>query len=86
MTNEYLAKAAQLAPIIDRVHGENHPEMTRVREITEELQRSDNLISTAALFAELRDVTNNYAIPSDACEAVEETYKSLRKADTALVS
>lgn len=81
MTHQHLAQAAKLAPIVERVHGEHHPEMTRVREITETLVRTDDRNITATLFTELRDVTNNYAIPNGVCEAFEATYKSLEKAD-----
>ena len=33
MTNP-MATALELAPLIERVHGPNHPELTRVRELT----------------------------------------------------
>ena len=79
MTDQHLTKAAELAPIIERVHGENHSEMTRVREITEALQRSDAAARTK-LFAELRAVTDDYAIPGDVCETFEATYRALAAA------
>lgn len=74
MTYRALEQAARLAPMTERVHGENHPEMTQVRQLTEQLQQSSDATRTAALFVQLRGVTNNYAIPGDACEAVEATY------------
>lgn len=80
MTDQNLLIAAEYAPIIERVHGANHPELTRVREITEELQSSDAARS-AELFEELRTVTDNYAIPGDVCETFEATYQALSKAD-----
>ena len=83
MTHQALEQAARLAPIIERVHGENHPEMTQVRQLVEELQQSSETTRTAALFAQLRQVTNNFAVPGDACEAVEATYRSLAQADAA---
>lgn len=81
MTNEYLAKAAKLAPIVERVHGQNHPELTRVRELTEQLQ--DTQADTSAVFAQLRDVTHDYTVPGDACEAYQWTYQALERADKA---
>lgn len=84
MTNRYIEKAAQLAPIVERVHGAHHPELTRVREITEGLQHPDNPTDTTSLFLELRTVTENYAIPNDVCEAFEATYRALERADKQL--
>ncbi|MDJ1370909.1 iron-sulfur cluster repair di-iron protein, ric [Gulosibacter molinativorax] len=81
MPSHSLKKAAQLAPIIERVHGEHHPELTRVREITQELQKTDNSARTSALFAELRAVTNNYAIPRGVCGGFEAAYQALEQSD-----
>lgn len=81
MTTQHLDQAAQLAPVIERVHGTNHPELTRVRELTEALQKAEDNASASELFAELREVTKNYALPADACEAFTATYESLKFAD-----
>ena len=83
MTTQHLRQAAKLAPIVERVHGANHPELTRVRELTEQLQKVDGTASESELFTELREVTKNYAVPADACEAFTATYESLRSADLA---
>lgn len=83
MTSQYLRQAVKLAPIVERVHGANHPELTRVRELTEQLHKADGKASASELFAELREVTKNYAVPADACEAFTATYESLRSADLA---
>lgn len=81
MTNQHLESAAEYTALIERVHGENHPELTRVREITESLQENDDPVRTRELFGELRRVTNDYAIPEDVCETFESTYRSLERAD-----
>ncbi|MGO1940989.1 MAG: hypothetical protein ACTH05_02335 [Yaniella sp.] len=81
MTNRSIEKAAQLAPIVERVHGAHHPELSRVRQITDELQDSANAPHVSGLFHELRTVTDNYAIPKDVCEAFEATYHALERAD-----
>ncbi|HEX6054464.1 MAG TPA: hypothetical protein VFY98_01525 [Intrasporangium sp.] len=81
MTDKNIARAAQFAPIIERVHGAHHPELTRVREITQELQQSDDENRRFELFEELRSVTQSYAIPNDVCEAFEATYQALERAD-----
>lgn len=80
-----LAKALELAPIVERVHGANHPELTRVRELTQEIARSADAGTTSDLFRQLRTVTDNYSVPSDGCEAFEATYESLKAADAELV-
>lgn len=78
---DHLAQAAELAPLIERVHGPNHPELTRVREITLALQQPASATRTAELFEELRTLTGNYALPADACEAFQATYQALESAD-----
>ena len=81
MTSQHLTEAAKFAPLIERVHGEHHPELTRVRELTEQLQDADSPETAAELFAELRSVTSNYKVPSDGCEAYQATYHALERAD-----
>ena len=59
-----------------------HPELTRVRELTLALQQqSDGGPGATELFTQLRAVTENYALPDDACEAFEATYQALARAD-----
>jgi regulator of cell morphogenesis and NO signaling len=79
---DHLATAAELAPLIERVHGAHHPELTRVRELTEQINASTDAGATAHLFRELRAVTDDYTVPSDGCEAFAGTYAALRSADT----
>lgn len=81
MTDQPLALAAEYAPIIERVHGENHPEFTRLRELTEQLVQAGPATDTAPLFAELRTLTNGYVTPDDTCETVEATYQALQQLD-----
>lgn len=83
MTTQHIEQAAQFAPIVERVHGANHPELTRVRELTEAIHNLGETENASELFAELREVTNNYALPADACEAFTATYESLNAADEA---
>ena len=78
---DHLATAAELAPLIERVHGANHPELTRVRELTEQITASTDTEATADLFRELREVTDGYTVPGDGCEAFAGTYAALRSAD-----
>lgn len=86
MQNPHIDQAAELAPLIERVHGANHPELSRVRELTEEIVATDDSERLGELFAELRTVTNDYALPGDACEAYTGTYQSLKAADEAFTA
>lgn len=79
---DHLSTALKYAPIIERVHGSHHSELTRVRELTERIPHAD-AAETAEIFGELRALTNDFAIPADACEAFTATYESLKSADIA---
>lgn len=81
MTDQAMAKAAELAPIIERVHGEHHPELTRVRELTEQLAAAGPGADVQAIFDELRVVTSDFAIPDDVCETFEATYEALQQVE-----
>lgn len=84
MTGQALATAAELAPIIERVHGEHHHELTRVRELTEQIVAAGADADIRPLFAELRSVTRGYAIPDDVCETFEAAYAALEEAEAEL--
>lgn len=71
---------------ITRAHGKNHPEAFEVRSIfekmTEKVKSADgNKPDLDAEFANLRKVTNDYAVPSDVCETYAGTYQMLAEAD-----
>lgn len=84
----HLKTLAQYVPVVDRVHGDNHPEFHEVREIFETIEEK---ISTAgpenpeldAEFARLREVTENYTIPRDVCETYAAVYNMLKELDQA---
>ncbi len=79
--SDHLAAAVKLAPIVERVHGAHHPELTRVRELTLEIAQSPDAAKRADLFRQLRSVTGHYTVPSDGCEAFAATYDALKAAD-----
>ncbi|WP_054952443.1 hypothetical protein [Flaviflexus massiliensis] len=79
-----LAKARELAPIVERVHGPHHPEMARVRELTDAVGAETE--NDHQVFAELRELTNNYVPPADTCETVEALYGALKEADREFAS
>ena len=80
MVFDQIDRARELASIVERVHGPDHPEMTRVRELTERIADGRG---QADVFAELRALTNDYAPPAGTCETVGALYSALAAADPA---
>jgi regulator of cell morphogenesis and NO signaling len=81
----------QYVPIVDRVHGNNHPEFHEVRRIFETLETKINSSDSEELnlkdeFIKLREVTSNYTIPKDVCESYEAVYVMLAQLDEAYES
>lgn len=78
----------QYVPIVDRVHGDSHPEFHEVHKLFDAINKK---IKTAGTenpelkeeFAKLRDVTDNYTVPSDVCESYEAVYNMLSELDKA---
>ncbi|MDO5302201.1 MAG: iron-sulfur cluster repair di-iron protein, ric [Tissierellia bacterium] len=73
----------QLMPIVERVHGKHHPEFFDVSKvygtIREKLNGGNEDLDGE--FAQLREITDNYAIPGDVCETYEKIYKVLEQFD-----
>jgi len=83
-----LKTLALYVPIVDRVHGEHHPEFHQVRALAESIITKAKAVRTRlpALdeeFAQLRQVTNNYLVPDDVCESYEAVYQMLSEMDRA---
>lgn len=83
-----LKTLGQYVPIVDRVHGDNHPEFHEVREVFEVLVKKikDGGAEKPDLneeFAQLREITENYTVPDDVCESYEAVYKMLEEVDKA---
>lgn len=79
---------AQFTPIVDRVHGDNHPEFHEVKELWDSIYEKTNTAGSEkpeleAEFKQLREVTNNYTVPNDVCESYEAVYNMLEEVDTA---
>lgn len=77
MNEEAIVTLNKILPVVDRVHGDHHPELHQVLALYEELKQSPS----AELFQKLREVTGNYAVPSDACPTYEKTYQLLKSLD-----
>ncbi len=78
----------QYVPIVERVHGEHHPEFHEVRAIFNALVEkteaaSSNRPELNEEFSKLREITADYTIPDDVCESYEAVYNMLSELDKA---
>ena len=85
---QYLKVLKQYVPIVDRVHGANHPEFHDVRTVFETMVAKIERAGTKdpglhEEFAHLRTITEGYRIPQDVCESYEAVYSMLSKLDEA---
>lgn len=76
----------QFTPIVARVHGDNHPEFREVRELWDSIYKKTETSGSEkpeldAEFTQLREVTDNYTVPSDVCESYEAVYNMLEEVD-----
>lgn len=77
MNEETIVTLNKILPVVDRVHGDHHPELHQVVALYEELKQAPS----AELFQKLREVTSQYTVPSDACPTYEKTYQLLKSLD-----
>ena len=85
---EHMEKLELYVPVVAKVHGGTHPEFHEVRRVFDEMNKKLKAAGTdkaelAEEFAELRTITNNYAVPEDTCESYEAVYKMLEEWDQA---
>ncbi|MDD2430044.1 MAG: iron-sulfur cluster repair di-iron protein, ric [Eubacteriales bacterium] len=85
---QHMKTLAQFVPIVDRVHGSNHPEFHEVRALTESIISKSGAAGSMRPqldeeFARLRAVTHDYRVPGDVCESYEAVYNMLKQLDTA---
>lgn len=97
MTNKQLfdqAKAAhmkkleQYVPIVAKVHGKAHPEFHEVHELFNKInakikEAGSERPELNEEFTELREITDDYAIPIDVCESYAAVYNMLSELDKA---
>ena len=72
-------------PVVARVHGDTHPEFLEVKEIYDSMKTAleGEAGDPEADFAKLRQITSDYAVPSDTCETYEAVYQMLQAIDEA---
>ncbi len=76
----------QYVPVVDRVHGDNHPEFHVVRQLFEAIldqaaSAGSDDINLSDEFSRLREVTGDYTVPDDVCESYEAVYSMLSELD-----
>ena len=77
MTAEIIKELDKILPVVVRVHGENHSELEKVAKLYAQLKENP----TQEVFEQLRQVTNNYQAPADACPTFNKTYADLKELD-----
>ena len=86
VTKKVLPTLIQYVPVVDRVHGDHHPEFHEVRRLFNLLSKKVKESNTADLsfeFNQLRKTTNNFEIPTDVCETFEAVYTMLKELNDA---
>ncbi|MGX7348871.1 hypothetical protein [Dolosicoccus paucivorans] len=82
--NKLMEKLGFLAPVVEKVHGANHPELHEVNQLAQSLQEKyeDGKFDEATqIFQFLQRVTDYYTLPEDACEGYTELYTTLKLLD-----
>ena len=73
MNTELIKELDKILPVVERVHGDNHPELHEVAKLYGELKQG------AHVAAQLRQVTENFTVPADACPTFAKTYRDLEE-------
>ena len=73
MNAEILKELNKILPVVVRVHGEHHPELREVGMLYEQLKAEPSI----QLVEKIRQVTNNFEVPQDACPTYEKAYHYL---------
>ncbi|MDZ7836329.1 MAG: iron-sulfur cluster repair di-iron protein, ric [Alkalibacterium sp.] len=88
VVNDYFPKLELYTLPLTRAHGKKHPEVLAVHELFQTIQKKVKASDSDRPeldndFRKLREVTDHYALPSDACETYEAVYRMLSEADEA---
>lgn len=73
MNQEIIKELDKILPVVVRVHGEHHPELRQVAALYTQMKEAPS----AAVAAQLREVTGGFAVPADACPTFRKTYADL---------
>ena len=76
--NETIVKELdKILPVVVRVHGEHHPELHQVAKLYADLKET----KSREILEKLRQVTDHYTAPEDACPTYQKTYQDLSLLD-----
>lgn len=85
LKKEYSEKLELYVPVVNRVHGKDHPEFNDVYDVynklSDKMKAEDSTLNEE--FEQLREITDNYRVPEDTCESYEAVYDMLHKLDEA---
>src|SRR5699024_8383312 len=86
--DKYYNKLNMYSKALTKVHGCTNPEVFDVRHLlaridTDLKESNQEDLNLDIEFESLREVTNNYTVPEDACEAFKGVYQMLSEADQA---
>ena len=78
----------QFTPIVERVHGKNHPEFHEVKNLWDQIYEKTQVAGKEkpvldSEFKKIRKITNHYTVPEDVCESYEAVYNMLEEVDAA---
>lgn len=84
----HFKKLELFVPVVDRVHGDNHPEFHHVRRLFDTILSKINESGSEKPyldeeFSKLREITDHYTIPAGVCESYEAVYNMLADVDKA---
>jgi len=74
MNQEIVKELDKILPVVVRVHGDHHPELREVGALYNQLKAAPN----AEVIAQLKAVTQNFAVPEDACPTYAKAYRDLK--------
>lgn len=73
MNQEITQELDKILPVVVRVHGEHHPELSQVAQLYAAFKAAPN----AETAAKLREITGGFTAPADACPTFCKTYADL---------
>lgn len=77
MNKEIVTELNKILPVVERVHSDHHPELHKVAMLYQKLLKNPD----ADIFFKLRDVTDGYKVPEDACPTYRKVYEDLAMLD-----
>lgn len=88
LSNELFPVLVQYIPVVDRVHGDHHPEFHEVRRLFDSVYQKTQASNVEKPelreeFSQLQEISRNYAVPDDVCETYEDVYVMLRQLSVA---